>query len=155
MAEVNSLLRRDIESDSDGSSKVTRDIDTEGNQDEWDGISEDPAVDRETEYLDEDLHTTVTVEAVEVSRDGFHKTHQDGSDEEDDEAMTKRVSKDKSKTGDGKSNGQRTSSKTKPAGPRKKKKKKKFRYESKGERKITKYKERSKNSAQARDRKSS
>ena len=153
MAEVNSLLRQDIDPDSDGSSKVSGEKGTEGNQDEWDGISDDAVVDRETEYLDEDLHTTVTVEAVEVSRDGLHKTHEDGSDDEDDEAMAKRSSKDKSAHGGGSSNGQRTASKTKPSGP--KKKKKKFRYESKAERKITKYKERSKNSAQARDRKSS
>lgn len=153
MAEVNSLLRRDIDPDSDASSTVGGEVGTEGNQEEWEGIGEDAAVDRETEYLDEDLQTTVTVEAVEVSRDGLHKTHEDGSDEEDDEAMTKRFSNNKAARGDGSSNGQRTVSRTKPSGP--KKKKKKFRYESKAERKITKYKERSKNSAQAKDRKSS
>ena len=153
MAEVNSLLRRDIDPDSEQSSKVSAEFGTEGNQEEWDGISDDSAVDREAEYLEEDLHTTVTVEAVDVSRDGLHRSHEDGSDVEDDEAMTKRFPKDKSVRGDAVSNGQRTVSKTKPSGP--KKKKKKFRYESKAERKITKHKERSKNSAQARDRKSS
>ena len=153
MAEVNSLLRRDIDPDSDGSDKVGGEGGTEGNQDEWDGIGEDAVVDREAEYLDEDLHTTVTVEAVEVSKDGLHKTYEDGSDEEEDEALTKRSSKDKPARGDESSNGPRTATKTKPSNL--KKKKKKFRYESKVERKITKHKERSKNSAQARDRKSS
>ena len=45
-------------------------------EDEWDGLSEDEAVpeepiDHEEEYIDEDRHTVVTVEAVSVDKEGL------------------------------------------------------------------------------------
>ena len=152
VAEVNALLRQDIVTDSDcWSSEGGEGNGGEVGQDRAD-VSEEAADDREAEYLDEDLHTTVTVEAVDVSRDGLHKTHEGESDQSDGEADVNRLRKDHSVSRDGRSNGQQIKDKAKLSGP--KKKKKKFRYESKAERKLTKRKEHSKNSAQARERKS-
>ncbi len=121
---------------------------------QWDGIAEDTIVDHEDEYVDEDRFTTVTVEAVDVSREGLHKTIMD--DEENQVPTT-----------EGPIKGETTNSGTKewqdakqenrprmrepPSGP--KKRKKKFRYESKVERKANRYKERSGNKAKAKARK--
>ena len=123
----------------------------------WDGIEEqhDPLVDHEDEYMDEDKFTTVTVEAVDVSKHGLEKAIPD----EDDESMVSDTQKAHAepqkatvslgRTSSG--NGKRVWTKEPPNGPRKRKKK--FRYESKAERKATRYKERSGNKAKARARK--
>ena len=108
---------------------------------EWDGISEVPDVDREEKYIDEDKFTVVTVEAVEVGKEGLHKVRDkdegDGDDVEPqgDEGSDRRMAK--------------TSwANQRPAGGVKKKKKK-FRYESKAERKSTRRKERTGSKAKA------
>ena len=53
------------------------DADADESEDEWDGIpdeiTEEPPLDREEEYIDEDRYTTVTIEAVNIDRDGIHK----------------------------------------------------------------------------------
>lgn len=152
VAEVNALLRRDIIPDSDGWSGEGGEGDGREDDQNQKDVSEEVAANREAEYLDEDLHTTVTVEAVDVSRDGLHKSHEDESDQSDGETEAKRLRKDHTASRDGRSSGQETKGKAKPSVP--KKKKKKFRYESRAERKVTKRKEHSKNSAQARERKS-
>jgi ribosomal RNA-processing protein 17 len=100
--------------------------------DEFDGFKDEPPVqpvDLEEEYIDEDRYTTVTIEAVNVDRDGLHKPEvedeaesgEDGDKEGGDEAA---------KSGGG------SSEKTKKEWP-KKKKKKSFRYETKIERRLT------------------
>ena len=150
VAEVNSLLQQDTDQNPDEPSRKNGD---EGEEDERNGVSHATAGDREAEYLDEDLHTTVTVEAVDVSRDGLHNIHEDESDEGSIKSPFKQPPKDHAACRNGMSDGQQTPNRAKISAP-KKKKKKKFRYESRAERKVTKYKERSKNSAQARDRKS-
>ncbi|CAN8095950.1 unnamed protein product [Discula destructiva] len=102
---------------------------------EWDVIEDGEAavtpapelqpVDHEEEYIDEDLYTTVRIEAVSVDRDGLHSKSELENDEEDEEAAEKRrkaeaeAKKDKSK-------------KEHPTN-----KKKKFRYESKFDRQKT------------------
>lgn len=104
-------------------------------------------VDNEVEFVDEDRYTTVTVEAVQVSRDGLHKiTQQDGRDgtESDTPAAAPAPPSTDQR-------GKRIWTKERPGGP-KKKKKKKFRYESKAERKVTRYKERSGNKSKAKAR---
>ena len=123
----------------------------------WDGIKEnhDPLVDHEDEYMDEDKFTTVTVEAVDVSKHGLEKTiaDEDGesvvSDTQKPRAEHQQATVLQGRTGAEK--GKRVWTKEPPNGPRKRKKK--FRYESKAERKATRYKERSGNKAKARARK--
>lgn len=105
--------------------------------DPWAGIGdvEEVEVDHEEEYVDEDRFTTVTVETVDVSRDGLCKVIQEEEDSEnpdglgvgDRAAATKEAGKGQ--------NGKPRRNKEQYSGV--KKKKKKFRYESKAERKIT------------------
>jgi ribosomal RNA-processing protein 17 len=89
-------------------------------------------VDHEEEYIDEDRYTTVTIESVAVSRDGFEKPPKAGEDNEQDEAVPPQ--------GDNPENGE---SKAKEP----KKKKKKFRYETKFERQLTDRKQKAKSRA--------
>lgn len=124
-------------------------------QDEWDGIVEVPEVDHEEEYIDEDRHTTVTIEAVDVTKDGLHKVAIEKEDgDEPDEVQRETKSSTNGGTGpevQKTRNGKRIWTKERPGGP--KKKKKKFRYESKAERKVTRYKERSGSRTKAKERK--
>ena len=123
----------------------------------WDGIKEnqDPLVDHEDEYMDEDKFTTVTVEAVDVSKHGLEKAIQDEdgesmvSDTQKAHAEPQKATVSQGRTGS--ENGKRVWTKEPPNVRRKRKKK--FRYESKAERKATRYKERSGNKAKARARK--
>lgn len=123
----------------------------------WDGIKEqrDPLVDHEDEYMDENKFTTVTVEAVDVSKHGLEKAtlDEDGEsivpDNQKAHAEPQKATVSQGRTGS--ENGKRVWTKEPPNGPRKRKKK--FRYESKAERKATRYKERSGNKAKARARK--
>ncbi|PSS02392.1 nucleolar protein 12-domain-containing protein [Coniella lustricola] len=111
-------------------------------EEEWTGI-EDAApsaptaptlepVDHEEEYIDEDIYTTVKVEAVSIDRDGLHnKAELEAEDGDDgDEAASK---KSRSAEEDKK--------KAKKEYP---KKKKKFRYESKFDRQKTNRKNKAK-----------
>lgn len=143
MEAVNSMLREQDGELSDSSENLQGD--------QWDGVAEDTVVDHEDEYVDDDRFTTVTVEAVNVSRDGLHKVA--GEDDESGESGTERA--DEESPGDrrptGSQNGKRTWTEKPPNGP--KKKKKKFKYESKAERKVTRYKERSGKTEKAKARK--
>ena len=129
----------------------------EGEEERWDGIKEnhEPLVDHEDEYMDEDRFTTVTVEAVDVSKEGLQKSNQ-GEENESEASGNDRPNRDAQEISGlreriGSEKGKRIWTKEPPGGP--KKRKKKFRYESKAERKITRYKERSGNNAKARARK--
>lgn len=108
----------------------------ESEEDSWEGIADEvpvvEAVDHEEEYLDEDKYTTVTVEAVDISKDGFSKSRGEYSEESDKEAPAS-VEKEE---------------KPKKVWP-KKAPKKKFRYESKAERKVTRGKQKAGNKAKA------
>lgn len=90
-------------------------------------------MDHEEEYIDEDRYTTVTVEAVDVSKEGLTKVGEEDSSNETAEADPKPVEKEASK---------------KKVWP-KKERKKKFRYESKAERKFTRTKQKAGNKARA------
>jgi len=124
---------------------------SEAENEEWEGFGEPavaPAVqpvDHEDEYLDDDKYTTVTVEAVDIGKEGFRNLGQDGDNIQ------------KHAADDGKDNGddgkKRTWTKERPTTDRPKKKKQKFRYENKTERKVTRVLERSKNKKQAKARK--
>ena len=100
--------------------------------DEWGGVSDEEVaaepVDREEEYVDEDRYTTVTVEAVNVDRDGLHN-----SKAESDERKAAR-----SKAAEVVTDQPEKEAKERP------KKKKKFRYESKADRRVTERKQQAK-----------
>ena len=140
MQEVNALLRK-----AQSGEGVDSGGDEGSEEEDWAGIEEPTIIDDEAEYIDEDKHTTVTIEAVDVDKEGLHKTA-DGL-EEDEEPATALSQKVESK---GDKKGKRVWTKEKPEKP--KPKKKKFRYESKADRKGTRLKERSKNKAQAKAR---
>lgn len=125
------------------------DEEDEGSDSGWSGIAdvEPPPIDHEAEYIDEDKYTTVTVEAMDVTREGLFKAEQDEakpSEEGDADRSVEPASEKKRKW---------TKDKPKDGAHKVKKKKRNFRYESKAERKATKSKERSKNHKQARERK--
>jgi len=117
----------------------------EEDEDAWGGIEDEnkeaapEVLDHEEEYVDEDRYTTVTIEAVDVSKEGLKKVGED--DEESDQAPELVTAE--GKEDDGK--------KKWPKKPRKKK----FRYESKAERKFTRGKQKAGNKARADARKGS
>lgn len=149
MEAVNALLRK-----ADGEVGVSSSEDDEVTEEAWHGIAEPVNIDYEADYDDEDRCTTVTIEAVDITRDGFQKVadaNTNASNEEG-EFQAEGAQATKEPTTAGKPvKGKWIWTKERPEGP--KKKKKKFRYESKAERKLTRYKERSKNKAQAKSRK--
>jgi ribosomal RNA-processing protein 17 len=127
----------------------------DGPDEEWNGISEPtpPPIDHEAEYIDEEKYTTVTVEAMDVSKEGLFKAQQerDGQDsEKDGQAATK--TNDTSTA----ENKKRPWTKNKPGDKdgmvQKRKKKRNFRYESKVDRKEARSRQKTKNSKQARER---
>jgi ribosomal RNA-processing protein 17 len=123
------------------------------NEQEWDGIPEPPEVDHEAEYIDEDRYTTVTVEAMDLSQDSLRKAEKeaekDSNNSEDEKPEVAKPLPSQKK-------GKRIWTKDKPEreGQASKKKRKKFRYENKAERKMTRIKEKSRNSRQAQARRS-
>lgn len=108
-----------------------------GDEEEWGGIEDTgeaaaaaampdlQPVDHEEEYIDEDLYTTVKVEAVSIDRDGLHNKAELEDDAEDGAAAEKRR----------KSEAEAKAKKPKKDHPTKKKKK--FKYESKFDRQAT------------------
>jgi ribosomal RNA-processing protein 17 len=119
---------------------------SDDSEDEFTGFQEPEPINQEDEYIDEDKYTTVTIESVAISRDGFSRP----GDEDDNEPAHKADDDDAVKVaeeGKGKpeirrdENGKRIWTKERPKTEWPKKKKKKFRYESKADRKVTRYKE--------------
>jgi ribosomal RNA-processing protein 17 len=110
---------------------------------EWGGFQDMPAptdrIDHEEEYIDEDRYTTVTVESVNVTKDGL---------------TSSRLDEEESAGG-----GQKAAEKNAQAQPEKKsnrdqhakKRKQKFRYETKLERQITNIKQKAKNRRRPKD----
>lgn len=121
----------------------------------WDGITEESAIDHEDEYIDDDRFTTVTVEAVEVSRDGLHKSKQEDEEDSEVSGTGNPGGETRGKVAGRQRTGSETARRTWTKEPPKKAKKKKpkFRYESKAERKVTRHKERVGNSIKAKARK--
>ena len=147
MHEVNALLKPDL--DSDGSESVNEVSDASAGLDAGSDPSE---IDHEAEYVDEDRFTTITVQAMDVSKEGIYKAEQArerGSDEDKDkDNLARRDEEDIRKS---KRRGRKQWSPTKTlCSPRKKRRK--FRYESKAERKVARMKEKSKNSKKAKAR---
>lgn len=122
-------------------------------QHEWIGLTEPPEVDHEAEYIDEDRYTTVTVEAMDLSRDGLREAEKQANQDADSPIDKKQKGANLPST---QRQGKRIWRKELPEkeGRAPKKKRKKFRYENKAERRFTRMKERSKNSTQAKARRS-
>ena len=112
-------------------------IESEEAEDEWGGFKdEEPDVDavhHEEEYVDEDRYTTVTIEAVDVAKEGLVKVWDGNSEDETSEEHLILAKKEIS--------GKKVWEK--------KPKKQKFRYESKAERKATRGKQKAGNKARA------
>ena len=125
-------------------------------EEEWSGLEEvePPPVDHEAEYIDEDKYTTVTVEAMDVSKEGLFKAQLDEDENKQKEPEETENTASAEKDGESK-NKKRTWTKDKPKDKDKakaRKKKRNFRYESKAERRVTRVKERSRGRKQARER---
>ena len=148
---VNSMLKKQNRALSESSDEESS-IEVE----QWNGIVEDSIMDHKDEYVDEDRYTTVTVEAMDVSRDGFHKTfmHEQGNQAPTTTNPVERGTPN-SNAEEGQNVRQEKRLRTKELPSEPKKRKKKFRYESKAERKVNRYKERSGNKAKAKARKKS
>lgn len=151
MEAVNSLLREQAGFISDPS-----DGEPTGDGEQWESITEEPAIDHENKYMDDDRFTTVTVEAVEVSKDGLHKPKQEDEEESEGSEIDKVNGASRGKTA-GRQRAEPETAKRiwtkEPPNRVKKKKKPKFRYESKAERKVTRHKEKSGNKVKAKARK--
>jgi len=139
---VNSMLR-----DAGDYTAQSSDSEQAVDGDSWDGIYDAPTFNHDEEYVDEDRLTTVTVEAVDVTRDGLHKIA--GKDDEE-EGDTREGPVDAPKGREANLTTKKVWTKERPRVP--KKKKKKFRYEGKAERKVTRYKERLGRKAKAKER---
>lgn len=142
MQEVNALLRKAHSGGGLGDSE-----DEGAEEEDWAGIEEPTIVDDEAEYINEDKHTTVTIEAVEVDKEGLHKTIDGAGDFQDEGGEETAVTEIQKMEG---RRGKRVWTKERPEKP--KPKKKKFRYETKADRKGTRLKERSKNKTKAKSR---
>lgn len=122
---------------------------------QWNGIEEDAkGVDHEDDYLDDDRHTVVTVEAVNFSHDGLQRI-QDSLGPEDEGAQLGGGKLPDGTKADGKTvdeNSNRSSTTQSQTLEWRSKKKKKFRYESKAQRKATRFKEKMGSKAKARAR---
>lgn len=114
-----------------------------GEDEEWGGIDDEAKVpefvDHEEEYIDEDRFTTVTVEAVDIDRDGMHRLTGKESDEEDHD-------KGSEAEGEGEGEAEEDAKDQATSGKKEwpKKKKKKFRYENKLERQVSRTKQKRK-----------
>ncbi|QDS72819.1 hypothetical protein FKW77_006760 [Venturia effusa] len=155
---ANGVLDNPSQLDSDNDSSSSSTSDTE----EWTGISDDPKPTlHDAEYIDEDAYATVTVETVDITKDGFEAHNSDEEEEEEESkpaiGATGTIAGGAAEAGKLSGAGKkRVWTKDKPLGlrrPSKKKREKKFRYESKTERKVNREKQRVKNKTQAAARK--
>ncbi|KAI0446592.1 nucleolar protein 12-domain-containing protein [Xylaria telfairii] len=111
---------------------------------EWGGFQDKPSqpdvIDHEEEYIDEDRFTTVTVESVNVSKDGLTSSRPDeeSETEEEEEDANKKAQEAQPEKNHSK---ERHSTK----------KKQKFRYETKLERQITNIKQKARSKRRPRD----
>jgi len=112
--------------------------------------SELPLVDHEAEYIDEEKYTTVTVETMDVSKEGLFKAQQ-GADQPALETTEKRAPVSRSDHPFERQKRKWTKEKPKD-GIKKRKKKRNFKYEGRAERREARSKEKSRNRKQARER---
>lgn len=140
VSEVNALLLKahtDID-DINADAGLGSDEEEEFNGFDSDTAQEPQPIDQENEYIDEDKYTTITIESVDISKDGFEKQKVEGEEEKEEVKPVKE---------------KRVWTKEFPKTKGTKKKKKKFRYESPADRKATRMKQGAKNRAAASARK--
>ena len=149
---VNSLVERD-EDQTDGENE------DDGSQSEdWQGFAEPVIVDHEDKFVDDDRYTTVTVEAVDVTREGLERVRsesedacaavEDGLGERGKEKTSETRAQDQAQGASvAKRKWSKENSNKSRMGHRK------FRYESKGQRKLSRLKQAAANRAQAKKRK--
>lgn len=132
---MNKLLREAQAADSDDDQEIQAE-----DFEEWNGIEEEKneVLDFEDEYIDEDKYTTVKVEAVSVSKDGFEKLY-DSDDEKNSEDEAKESKKRAAE--------EAAQAAAKKKQWPKKEKKAKFRYEQKLDRQNEARKQRAKKKA--------
>lgn len=119
----------------------------------WDGIEEPEDFDHDDEYSDQDRHTTVTVEAVDVSREGLQSLQTDhgiSSEREEEEDANRNIGGIANRVSNTLKKSTVSNVPGKLNGPPKRKRK--FRYEGKIERKLTRLKEKASNKAKAKAR---
>ena len=122
-------------------------------EEEWSGITDPdpPPIDHEAEYIDEEKYTTVTVESMDVSKEGLFKAQQDQTQEIDGIGASTTANADESAS----EKKRRPWAKENPKDTAKKRRKKRnFRYEGKVERKEARSKEKARNRKQAQERRS-
>ena len=146
---INSLLRQEdaVVSDASGEAAIEHEA-------PWEGFGADDQIDYEDAYSDDDRFTSVTVEAVEISRDGLRKTKNEDEINHngvESTGLNANVRDNAGETAFEATKAKRARTEEPTKGP--KKRKKKFRYESKAERKVTRYKEKSGSRASAKARK--
>ncbi|KAF2109044.1 nucleolar protein 12-domain-containing protein [Lophiotrema nucula] len=148
--EVNTLLRK-ANPDLSDAEEPTSNPEEEG---DWEGF-EEPAVEiinHEDEYIDEDKYTTVTIESVGISKEGFEKAG--GEDDEGGNYGDKDNNSRKTEGAEGREDTRKKVwTKERPKSDRPKKRKQKFRYESKADRKAERIKISVKKKARAQARK--
>lgn len=121
-------------------------------EESFNGLEEPVKVDHEDDYLDEDRHTVVTVEAVDISHVGLQPRQEGSVEQGDDSGATKRAEVTPRRLPSGNAETGLKDQRTTQNLKKQSKKKKKFRYESKAERKVTRMKERSGGKAKAKER---
>ena len=157
MEAVNALLREHANHQSSDESGSGGDEDGD-EEEEWAGFDDPPdnqpvPIDHEDEYIDEDRYTTVTIESIDITKSGLHKSVSGEAGSVDDNSVSgdAAATQEEGAVEGKEADGRRRSTKEKPSS-KPKVKKKKFRYLSKGDRKATRMKERSGNRAKAKAR---
>ena len=121
-------------------------------EEQWAGISEPEELDRDAEYVDEGRFTTVTVEAMDVSRSGLQDAAEKMQDESDLSGENTQNSRRRDQLEPRKLSHERRRPQRSKKGPIERRKKKKFHYEGRTARKVTRAIESSKNRRQAKAR---
>ncbi|CAO1602012.1 MAG: hypothetical protein LQ349_006616 [Xanthoria aureola] len=132
--------------------KFDTDDASDDEEESFNGLEEQVKVDHEDDYLDEDKHTVVTVEAVDISHEGLQPRQEGSVEEGDGSGATKRADMTPRRPPFGNAETGMKEQRTVQNLKKQPKRKKKFRYESKAERKVTRMKERSGGKAKAKER---
>ena len=147
MAAINSSIRPELGPEDSGN---------EFAEPQNEAVSDDegtpPQPDADAEYIDEGKYTTVTVEEMDVSREGLRKLEDDGDEEPE---QQRKPDDDESPKAPSESHAKRKWTKERPKdlSEKPRKQRRNFRYENKSERKLARVKQKLKNSRQAKARK--
>lgn len=147
---VNSTLRKTngsiAISDEDGDEELGDDV-----GEEWHGFEQVMEVNRVDEFVDEDKYAVVTVESVDISKNGLHVMIEKKDDDTNQSPSDAENTFSRQYKSDGKAQRKQTGTKEKVPDTRTRRKKK-FRYESAAERKTARQKQNAKNSKAAKAR---